>query len=108
MSLIQYKSLSQATKFTLSCIFITLRPRPHARGYFFHNTLFGLQLQKRKPCTHQRYFSNTLVHMQAAGQCQVHAKPGGGDITSKREVSLANQKSDDEWKWWHISENGST
>lgn len=108
MSLIQYKSLSQATKFTLSCIFITVRPRPHARGYFFHNTLFGLQLKKTKTFYTPTVFLNTLVHMQAAGQCQVHAKPGGGDITSKREGSFANQKSDDEWKWWHISENGST
>lgn len=46
------------------------------------------------------------LHMQAAGQCQIHAKPGGGDITSKHEAkSLANQKPEDEWKW-HIVENG--
>lgn len=34
--------------------------------------------------------------MKAVRQCQVHTKPRGGDITSKRKDMLANQKQKEE------------
>lgn len=41
-------------------------------------------------------FLNNLAHMQPqhAG-CEVYTKPGGGDITSNRKDTLANQKHED-------------
>lgn len=42
--------------------------------------------------------------MQAFRRCQAHATPRGGDITFKRQDTLANQTPDEMCKW-HITGN---
>lgn len=59
----------------------------------------GLGFKKENLCTRQRYLKIIL----SAGD----VKPRGGDIISKHEVTLANQKPEGKWKR-NIAKNAST
>lgn len=41
-------------------------------------------------------------HTKAVNQCRAYSKARRGDITSKRKVTLTNQKPDEKQKWYIV------